>query len=175
MQERGPVATLSRPGEESPSRRRRGLGRLALTLAVAAVLLAADQVTTSLALVRLHGPVHLIGPLGLDLAFNSGAAFSLFTGVPAVIVPVALVVVGMVVVAAWRSRSTTLSVGLGLVLGGALGNLADRAFRGHDGKVVDFITLTHWPTFNLADAGITVGAVVVVVVSLWRLRPNGSP
>ena len=47
---------------------------------------------------------------------------------------------------------------LGLVLGGALGNLADRAFRGHHGDVVDFITLTHWPTFNVADACITVGA-----------------
>jgi signal peptidase II len=62
-------------------------------------------------------------------------------------------------------------VGFGLVLGGAVGNLGDRWFRGHHGAVVDYITLSHWPTFNVADAGITIG-VVVVALSL-ALRPVG--
>ena len=59
---------------------------------------------------------------------------------------------------------------LGLLLGGALGNLTDRLFRGHHGAVVDFITLTHWPTFNVADSSITIGAVLVIVFSLRRTK-----
>jgi signal peptidase II len=137
-------------------------------MVVAGVVVAADQVTKSVALDHLHQSVHLLGPLGLGLTFNSGAAFSLFTGAPGVIGPLAAVVVALLVWAAWRSRSAWLSVGLGLILGGALGNLADRAFRGHGGAVVDFVTLTHWPTFNVADTAITLGALVVVVVTLVR-------
>ena len=59
-----------------------------------------------------------------------------------------------------------MSVAFGLILGGALGNLSDRLFRGHHGAVVDFITFTHWPTFNVADSSITIGVVLVVVLSL---------
>ena len=58
------------------------------------------------------------------------------------------------------------------MLGGALGNLADRLFRGHHGEVVDFLTFTHWPTFNVADAAITVGVVLLLAVLLWRRRPR---
>ncbi len=144
------------------------------TLVVAALVVALDQVTKSLALAHLHTTVHLLGPLGLGLTFNSGAAFSLFSGDPAVLGPVAALVVGLVLVVAWRSRSMWLSVGLGLILGGALGNLSDRAFRGHGGAVVDFITLSHWPTFNVADAAITVGAVLVVVSGLWAARGRSA-
>ena len=68
---------------------------------------------------------------------------------------------------AWRAPSRGIAVALGLVLGGALGNLADRALRGHHGQVVDFVTLPHWPTFNVADACITVG-VLLAVVLFWR-------
>lgn len=141
--------------------------RLLLTGGVAAVVVVADQVTTSLAEDRLHGPVHLLGPLGLALGYNSGSAFSLFTGAPAVVGAVALVLVAVLVWLAWTARTAAVAAAVGLVLGGALGNLADRAFRGHHGDVVDFITLSHWPTFNVADACITVG-VVVLVVLFWR-------
>jgi signal peptidase II len=73
------------------------------------------------------------------------------------------------------SRTFALSVALGLILGGALGNLSDRLFRGHHGAVIDFITLTHWPTFNVADSCITIGAIVVVVTALWPARaPRAS-
>lgn len=133
-------------------------------------MVAADQVTKSLAVAHLHQPVHLVGPFGLALTFNSGAAFSLFSGAAPVIAPLAAVLVVVLVFAAWRSRAPGISVGLGMILGGALSNLADRAFRGHGGAVVDFITLTHWPTFNVADAAITLGAVLVVVVTLVRGR-----
>lgn len=137
-------------------------------------MVAADQVTKSLAVAHLHQPVHLVGPFGLALTFNSGAAFSLFSGAAPVIAPLAAVLVVVLVFAAWRSRAPGISVGLGMILGGALSNLADRAFRGHGGAVVDFITLTHWPTFNVADAAITLGAVLVVVVTLVRGRGHDS-
>jgi signal peptidase II len=166
VQERGAVAALNRRDAKAPSHRAARLARLGITAVVAAVVVALDQVTKTLAVDHLHHPVHLFGPFGLGLAFNSGVAFSLLQGAPVVVAPVAAVVVALLAVAAWRSRSGTLSVGLGLIVGGALGNLADRAFRGHGGAVVDFITLSHWPTFNFADASITVGAVVVALSAL---------
>ena len=55
------------------------------------------------------------------------------------------------------------AIGGGLVLGGAVGNLSERLISGHHGQVADFITLTHWPTFNVADACVTVGVVVVAI------------
>jgi signal peptidase II len=163
VQERGTVAPLI------AARSR----RLLLTAGVAAAAVAADQVTKSLAESNFHRPVHLVGPLGFALGYNSGSAFSLFTGVPAVLAAVSAVLVGGLVWLAWQARSPAMAVGVGLVLGGALGNLADRAFRGHHGDVVDFITLTHWPTFNVADACITVG-VVLLVFLYWRTPPVGK-
>lgn len=135
------------------------------------LVVAADQVTTSWAEADLHRPVHLVGPLGLALQYNSGTAFSLFTGAGWWLVPLIAALVVAVAWLAWRSRSRLLSVGYGLVLGGAVGNLADRLVRGHHGDVVDFVTLSHWPTFNLADACITVGIVVVAVG--WLRQPFG--
>ena len=67
-----------------------------------------------------------------------------------------------------------MAVGLGLVLGGAVGNLADRLVRGHHGDVVDFVTLTHWPTFNVADSAITVGVVLLLVLQ-FRRPPAAEP
>jgi signal peptidase II len=174
MQERGAVvAALSEHADRSAQPalgRRGGRRRLISTLLIAAAVVAADQITKSLAVADLHRPVHVVGPFGLSLAFNSGAAFSLFTGATIVIVVIALAVLAILGFIAWRSAGRAQSVGLGLILGGALGNLSDRAFRGHHGSVVDFITLTHWPTFNVADSCITVGALVVVVVNLRPAR-----
>ena len=75
------------------------------------------------------------------------------------------VVVLAVVVA--QVRTVPLAVGAGLVLGGALGNLSERIVGGHGGQVPDFITLDYWPTFNLADACVTVGVIIVVVALLF--------
>ncbi len=135
-----------------------------IALAVAAVIVAIDQVTKTLAVDHLSsGPVHLIGPLSLELAFNSGVAFSLGTGDT---LPIILVAIGLIVVVFWFLRgapSNTIATGLGLVLGGAVGNLADRLFRGRHGAVVDFIHLGFWPTFNVADSSIVCGCVVLVI------------
>lgn len=135
-----------------------------IALAVAAVIVATDQVTKTLAVDHLSsGPVHVIGPLSLELAFNSGVAFSLGTGDT---LPIILVAIGLIVVVFWFLRgapSNTIATGLGLVLGGAVGNLADRLFRGRHGAVVDFIHLGFWPTFNVADSSIVCGCVVLVI------------
>lgn len=141
--------------------------RLAVALGVAAVVLACDQVTKSVAVAHLaSGPVHVLGPLSLALTYNSGVAFSLGSGLT---LPIVLVGVGLVVLAAWFVRgapSTGVAIGLGLVIGGAAGNLADRLFRARDGAVVDFIRFSFWPTFNVADAAIVSGCVLLALAFL---------
>lgn len=130
-------------------------------------MVVADRVTTSLAMDHLHDVRHVWGPFGLALTYNSGFAFSLFSG-RAFFVTV-LLCIGVVLVAfvVAQVRTVTLAVGSGLVLGGAVGNLSERIVGGHDGQVPDFITLDHWPTFNLADACVTVGVIIVIVVFLF--------
>lgn len=155
-----------------PEARRR---RIALLIGVSAVVIAADQVTKSLAVADLsrHG-VEIAGPVGFRLAYNSGIAFSLgtsFTG------PIIIVVVAVVVAVAWFARrvpTMLASVGAGLVLGGAIGNLCDRLFRGHHGAVVDFVYTKYWPTFNVADACIVVGCVLLGW-SFLRPHPRRQP
>jgi signal peptidase II len=127
----------------------------------------ADLVTTSMVVDHLHETRHVWGPFGLSLTFNSGFAFSLFSGrAVAVTVLLCIGVIVLAVVVA-QARTLPLAIGGGLILGGALGNLLERMFGGHDGQVPDYVTLTHWPTFNVADACVTVGVVVVVVSLLF--------
>ncbi len=137
-----------------------------------------DWVTTTLAVDHLHDVRHVWGPFGLALTFNSGFAFSLFSGrAAAVTVLLCLGVVVLAVIVA-HVRTVPMALGAGLVLGGAVGNLSQRIFGGHGGRVPDFITLEHWPTFNVADACVTVGVVVVVVALLFgdrsALRAEGA-
>jgi signal peptidase II len=139
---------------------------------LAAVVVAGDRITTTIVEDHLHGIVHVWGPFGLALSFNSGFAFSLFSGravIVTVLLSAAVVAVALVVT---RARTTAQAVGGGLILGGAAGNLSERVISGHHGQVADFITLSHWPTFNVADAGITVGVVVVVASLLFARTPE---
>ncbi len=129
----------------------------------------ADQLTKAWALRALDdGPVHLFWTLRLNLSFNSGAAFGLGKGLAPVLAPLGILLV-LVLLGLGRSAVTTGAgaVGIGLVVGGALGNLADRLFGDHDGSVVDFIDLQWWPVFNAADAAITCG-VVLLLATGWR-------
>ena len=141
-----------------------------LAFAIAAVVVVVDRVTTSLALGHLHDVRHVWGPVGLAMTFNSGFAFSLFSG-QAVAVTVFLCI-GVVVLAfvVAQVRTVPLAVGAGLVLGGAVGNLSERMVGGHGGRVPDFITLDFWPTFNVADACVTVGVVIVITALLFGGR-----
>lgn len=139
-----------------------------MTLCCAVAVLLADQITKTVAVDHLSGgPVHLIGPFSFALAYNSGVAFSIGSGLTLPIILVVIVVVAMVF---WLSRgvpSVPMSVALGLILGGATGNLSDRLFRNHGGAVVDFIASRVWPTFNVADASIVIGAALLGIV-YWR-------
>ena len=150
-------------------------GRLSLATAaaVAAVSIVIDQATKSWALEALSGrdPVHVIWTLQLALAFNSGVAFSLGQGSGLTIVPLALVVVGVVVYVARQLPGRLAATAVGLVVGGAAGNLVDRLLRDHDGAVVDFIDLQWWPVFNVADACIVGGGGLLALCSLRRPAP----
>jgi signal peptidase II len=137
----------------------------ALTVAgTAAAVVLVDQLTKEWALRALaDGPVHVVWTLRLNLSINSGIAFGLGQGLGPVVVVAALGVVALLVAFARASRPARwTAVGVGLVVGGAVGNLADRLLR-DQGGVVDFIDLQWWPIFNVADAAITVGAVLLVL------------
>jgi signal peptidase II len=140
--------------------------------AVAATVVAIDQLTKWWALERLSGGriIEVFWTLRFRLTFNTGMAFSLAGGFAPWIAVLALGVVAFLV---WHGRTVTTRTGavaLGLILGGAIGNLADRAFRGDagflGGAVVDFIDLQWWPVFNVADMGVVVGAVLLVASTL---------
>ncbi|MDP9386464.1 MAG: signal peptidase II [Actinomycetota bacterium] len=142
--------------------------RLALGGATAAAVVVADQTTKTWALRALDdGPVHVVWTLRLNLSFNSGAAFGIGKGLGPLLVVVGVVLVVALVAMARSTPTTAAAVAVGLVGGGAVGNLADRFLRDHGGAVVDFIDLQWWPVFNLADAAITCGALLLVVVG-WR-------
>jgi signal peptidase II len=141
-------------------------------LSIAALVVVIDQVSKSLALAHLSKePHHVFGPFGFELTYNTGSAFSLFESTTALLVVFDVALVIVLCIVGLRATSLLIQIGVGMILGGALGNMADRAFRHHGGGVVDFITLTHWPTFNAADSAITVGAIVLAV---GLLRDSGS-
>jgi len=150
-----------------------------LTVAlIAAVVVIVDQLSKSWAEHALQTrTIHVAWTLQFALAHNTGAAFSLLSGRgagPAI----ALLAVIVVVVLARSSRSLRTPLGtvaVGLVLGGALGNLCDRVFRSHNGflqgGVVDFIDFQWWPVFNVADACIVVGAITLGAVAVFTHEP----
>jgi signal peptidase II len=146
---------------------------MSVAVAVMAVVVLADQLTKWWALTRLSsGPIHVIGTLDFELARNTGASFSLFQGQAAILIPVALILIGVLGVMAWRATTDGRAAIFGLIVGGALGNLSDRLFRSDHGAVVDFIALHFWPTFNVADASIVVGCVLFLVSLARGPRPS---
>jgi signal peptidase II len=165
------------PDQQGPTRRR----RLPLLLGIAALALGLDLLTKTLIVANLtpQRPVHVIGEfVTLRLIRNSGAAFSMATGMTWLLALIAIAVAIGVVRFGARLRSAWWAVGLGLVLGGTLGNLMDRFFRAPGplrGHVVDFIAVGHWwPVFNLADSAIVCGAILLVALTVVGLEPDGS-
>lgn len=156
---------------------RRGLR---LVLAIAVVVLAADQLTKIWAVHTMDGSRQdVIGGLfGFRLTRNPGAAFSFATGMTWIFTVLAVVVAILIVRLARRLASRLWGVALGLLLGGATGNLSDRLFRAPGfarGHVVDFLELPHWPIFNLADSAICCAAALIVLASLRGVRIDGRP
>ncbi len=181
LQERGTVASLRsarrRAGEvERPERAPdayRPDGRLRLVLGLAAGVVVLDQLTKTWALSALaDGPVHLLGSLRLRLTYNTAGAFGLGGGLVPLLAVAALGVVVYLIATGAASSRLPVALAMGLLLGGAVGNLADRVFRAPGllrGAVVDFVDLQFWPVFNVADMGITCGCVMLV---LWAGRPS---
>ena len=154
--------------------------RRLLLFVIAGAVLAADLLTKILAVANIEPgrPVWLIGDIvSLRLVRNPGAAFSMATGMTWLLTLVAVGVVIGVVRIGRTLRSPWWALGLGLVLGGALGNLVDRFFRAPgvmQGHVVDFVSVGWWPVFNVADSGIVCGAILLVVLTLFGLNPDGT-
>jgi signal peptidase II len=136
----------------------------------AALVLALDQLTKQLVVANLAGrpPVDLVGSfVQLRYTTNSGGAFSLLTGAPLFFGIMAMVIVGGIIYASRRAQPLSMLVVLGLILGGALGNLTDRLFRGEGllrGEVVDFVKVGIWPVFNLADSCVVVGGILLALM-----------
>jgi signal peptidase II len=143
------------------------------SLAAALAVVVADQLTKAWAEHRLSGGriVHVVGSLRLALTYNSGMAFSRARGFGPVIGTVGLVVVVVLIAGLRQAGSRASALALGLVAGGAVGNIIDRLFRSDSGflrgEVIDFVDLQWWPVFNVADAAIVVGGLFMVLLA-WR-------
>ena len=152
--------------------------RAGLLYAIAGAVYVVDRVTKVLVQDNLaHRPPVVLIPRVVRLNFteNPGGAFSLFTDTPWLFFGATIVVSAVIVVASLRVAERLPAVGLGLVLGGALGNLTDRITRGEglfDGKVVDFVDFHIWPVFNAADAAIVVGAGMLLLAGTRRPGPG---
>ncbi|MGW9564592.1 signal peptidase II [Rhodococcus hoagii] len=154
--------------------------RMRMLVVIAVVVLALDLLTKVLAvaLIDPRDPVRIIGDtVTLTLIRNPGAAFSMATGMTWLLTLVAVGVVIGVIRIGRTLRSPWWALGLGLVLGGALGNLIDRIFRSPgplQGHVVDFVSVGWWPVFNVADSSIVCGAVLLVALTLFGIEPSGD-
>lgn len=144
-----------------------------VALASAGAVVAVDQLTKWWALAALaDGPIRLIdGFLQFRLVRNPGAAFGLIPGAGSLVALAALAAVVVIVMVVRQLGGPWEGVAMGLVLGGAVGNLIDRVLRAPgllDGEVVDFVDFDFFPTFNTADSAITIGAILAVLLTLRR-------
>lgn len=146
-----------------------------LTALIAVAIVVADQATKHWALNALGDgrTIDIVGSLRFNLAFNTGMAFAKGQGIGPIIAVVGVIVVAYLLVGLRRDTKPG-AVLVGLVAGGAAGNIVDRLFRGDAwlrGAVVDFIDLQWWPIFNIADAAIVLGAGALVIASLMPEKP----
>jgi signal peptidase II len=147
--------------------------------ATAVLVYAIDRVTKLWAEAALAGrsPIEVVpGVLSFNYTTNSGGAFGLGRSAPWVFAGATVLVSVVIVLVSFRVDRRPLAVALGLILGGALGNLTDRALNGPglSGSVTDFIDLQVWPVFNLADGAIVTGAILLAISSARREEPEGT-
>jgi signal peptidase II len=156
--------------------RRRRIGVLAIT-AVTVLALDIGSKVAVVANLSDQPPVRLLGGfLILLVSRNPGAAFSIGTSMTLVFSAIAIGVIITILRTSRRIRSVPWALTLGLLLGGATGNLLDRIFRYPGlfrGYVVDWIEVPHWPVFNLADSAIVCGGVLAVLLSARGTRLDG--
>jgi signal peptidase II len=155
--------------------------RIGVLVAIAAFVLAADAISKAIVVAHLRDdqPVHLIGNvLMLWLTRNPGAAFSVGTGETVVFTVIAFGVIVYIARTARKLYSLGWAIALGLLLGGAMGNLSDRIFRAPGlfrGDVVDWIAVTRfYPIFNLADSAIVCGGILTVILAMRGQHLDGT-
>ena len=159
--------------------------RIGVLVAIAVTTLALDVISKAIVVATLpdRPPIELLGGLvTLRVLRNSGAAFNIGNGMTLVFTVIATGVVVAILRYARKLRSLPWAITLGLLLGGALGNLADRVFRAPGfgrGHVVDWISVfgpnaKYWPIFNLADSAIVCGAILAAGLSLFGIAVDGK-
>jgi signal peptidase II len=153
--------------------------RIAFLIGTALTVLTLDIVSKVVVVANLsdRSPIRLLGGfLTLLVSRNPGAAFSIGTSMTVVFSVIAVSVIVVILRTSRRIRSIPWAITLGLLLGGATGNLIDRIFRYPGmfrGYVVDWIEIPHWPVFNLADSAIVCGGVLAVLLSARGTRLDG--
>ncbi len=160
----------SEPGSAPPT------SRPLLIVGLVLFVVVLDQITKALVVRHLSDePLSIIGDtVEFRLSRNPGGAFSILTGFTPLLAVLAAIVAVVLVRVAQRAKDPVMVVALSLVLGGALGNLLDRVFRAPGflrGEVVDFVRVGAFPSFNVADSAITIGAVLLLVWG-WRDRDD---
>ncbi|MFE9993216.1 signal peptidase II [Streptomyces avermitilis] len=163
-------------GTERPKGRR----RIAVLFAVAAFAYALDLVSKLIVVAKLehHVPIEIVGDwLRFEAIRNAGAAFGFGEAFTVIFTVIAAAVIVVIARLARKLYSLPWAIALGLLLGGALGNLTDRIFRSpgvFEGAVVDFIAPKHFAVFNLADSAIVCGGILIVLLSFRGLDPDGT-
>jgi signal peptidase II len=171
-----PEAAGAEP-EQDQTARPRGKRRIAVLFTVAAFAYALDLISKMIVVARLehHEPIEIIGDwLKFEAIRNAGAAFGFGEAFTVIFTVIAVVVIARL---ARKLYSLPWAIALGLLLGGALGNLTDRLFRSpgvFEGAVVDFIAPKHFAVFNLADSAIVCGGILIVLLSFKGLDPDGT-
>jgi len=183
VQRSAPDQALSPESAETDVPADTGVGRVrrvGVLVAVATAVYALDAATKAIVVATMHYgvPIKLLGPaLELYYTRNSGAAFSIGETYTIIFTAIALSVIVVILRLSRKLFSLPWAIALGLLLGGALGNLTDRILRAPGifrGWVVDFIQLPHWPIFNLADSAICVGGALMVLLAFRGLHPDGT-
>ncbi|MDK0518979.1 signal peptidase II [Streptomyces sp. ML-6] len=166
-----------RAGETTPARGKRKILVL-FGVAVFAYLLDLISKTIVVAKLEHQEPIELIGDwLQLSAIRNPGAAFGIGEAFTIIFTFIAATVIVVIARLARKLYSLPWAIALGLLLGGALGNLTDRIFRSpgvFEGAVVDFIAPAHFAVFNLADSAIVCGGILIVILSFKGLDPDGT-
>ncbi|MER7867230.1 signal peptidase II [Streptomyces cellulosae] len=167
-------------GTTEEAERPRGRRRIAVLFAVAAFAYLLDLVSKMIVVAKLehHEPIEIVGDwLRFEAIRNAGAAFGFGEAFTVIFTVIAAAVIVVIFRLARKLYSLPWAIALGLLLGGALGNLTDRIFRSpgvFEGAVVDFIAPKHFAVFNLADSAIVSGGILIVLLSFRGLDPDGT-
>ncbi|MFI7017621.1 signal peptidase II [Streptomyces sp. NPDC050164] len=176
------AAATGASGTDEPAAagRTRGRRRIAVLFAVATFAYALDLISKMIVVAKLehHPPIEIIGDwLKFEAIRNAGAAFGFGEAFTVIFTMIAAAVIVVIARLARKLYSLPWAIALGLLLGGALGNLTDRIFRApgvFEGAVVDFIAPKHFAVFNLADSAIVCGGILIVLLSFKGLDPDGT-